>query len=99
MSNVFSKFATSIAGMSGKPGAFVLAVTLVLVWAISGPFFGYSETWQLVINTSTTNHHVPDGLRPAELAESRWQGFAGQARRAHSDLAGSEQVRWDRKAR
>ncbi|MEF3135487.1 low affinity iron permease family protein [Rhizobium sp. 268] len=54
MSNVFSKFATSIAGMSGKPGAFVLAVTLVLVWAISGPFFGYSETWQLVINTSTT---------------------------------------------
>lgn len=54
MSNVFSKFATSIAGMSGKPGAYVLAVTLVLVWAISGPFFGYSETWQLVINTSTT---------------------------------------------
>ncbi|MDR9762809.1 low affinity iron permease family protein [Rhizobium redzepovicii] len=54
MSNVFSKFATSIAGLSGKPGAFVLAVTLVLVWAISGPFFGYSETWQLVINTSTT---------------------------------------------
>ncbi|MBY4593269.1 MULTISPECIES: low affinity iron permease family protein [Rhizobium] len=54
MSDVFSKFATSIAGLSGKPGAFVLAVTLVLVWAISGPFFGYSETWQLVINTSTT---------------------------------------------
>jgi low affinity Fe/Cu permease len=50
----FSRFATSIASVSGKPGSFVLAVTVVLVWAISGPFFGYSENWQLVINTGTT---------------------------------------------
>jgi low affinity Fe/Cu permease len=54
MSKLFSKFATAIADLSGKPGTFVFAVALVLVWAISGPFFGYSETWQLVINTSTT---------------------------------------------
>ncbi len=54
MSKIFSKFATSIADLSGKPGTFVLAVALVLIWAVSGPFFGYSETWQLVINTSTT---------------------------------------------
>jgi low affinity Fe/Cu permease len=54
MSKFFSKFATNIAGLSGKPGTFVLAVGLVVVWAISGPFFGFSETWQLVINTSTT---------------------------------------------
>jgi low affinity Fe/Cu permease len=39
---------------SGKPITFVAAVALVLIWAISGPFFDYSETWQLVINTSTT---------------------------------------------
>jgi low affinity Fe/Cu permease len=38
----------------GKPITFVSALALVIVWAISGPFFGYSEVWQLVINTSTT---------------------------------------------
>jgi low affinity Fe/Cu permease len=53
-SNIFAKFATAIADTSGKPVTFVAAVALVLAWAISGPFFGYSETWQLVINTSTT---------------------------------------------
>ncbi|NEH33065.1 low affinity iron permease family protein [Rhizobium ruizarguesonis] len=51
---VFSKFATNIADLSGRPGTFVVAVTLVIGWAVLGPFFGYSETWQLVINTSTT---------------------------------------------
>jgi low affinity Fe/Cu permease len=54
MSKLFSKFATGIASLSGKPGTFVLAVGIVLAWAISGPFFGFSETWQLVINTGTT---------------------------------------------
>ena len=53
-STFFSKFATMVAELSGKPATFVLAVGLVLVWAVSGPFFGFSETWQLVINTSTT---------------------------------------------
>ena len=53
-SNFFSSFATFISELSEKPVTFALAVALVLVWAISGPFFGYSETWQLVINTSTT---------------------------------------------
>lgn len=54
MTKFFSSFATKVADLSGKPATFVLAVALVLVWAISGPFFAYSETWQLVINTSTT---------------------------------------------
>lgn len=53
-SKFFSKFATSVADLSGKPATFVLAVALVVIWAVSGPFFGYSENWQLVINTSTT---------------------------------------------
>jgi len=51
---ILSKFATVIADLSGKPATFVGPVALVLVWAGYGPFFGYSETWQLVINTSTT---------------------------------------------
>jgi low affinity Fe/Cu permease len=54
MSKFFSKFATHISDLSGRPGTFVVAVTLVIGWAMLGPFFGYSETWQLVINTSTT---------------------------------------------
>ncbi|MDP9813016.1 low affinity Fe/Cu permease [Rhizobium tibeticum] len=53
-SNFFSKFASAVAEWSGRPATFATAVALVLVWAISGPFFGFSETWQLVINTGTT---------------------------------------------
>ena len=50
----FSKFASYLSTMTGRPATFVMAVALVLVWAITGPFFHYSDTWQLVINTSTT---------------------------------------------
>ncbi|KWV47910.1 iron permease [Rhizobium altiplani] len=50
----FSRFATAVAELSGKPVTFVMAVSLVLVWAASGPVFSFSETWQLVINTGTT---------------------------------------------
>lgn len=53
-SNLFSAFASSIAEWSGKPATFVGAVALVVAWAVSGPFFDYSEAWQLVINTGTT---------------------------------------------
>ncbi|ACE90853.1 low affinity iron permease protein [Rhizobium phaseoli] len=53
-SNFFSSFATAVAELSGRPFTFVAALMLVLVWAVSGPFFDYSETWQLVINTTTT---------------------------------------------
>ena len=51
---MFSKFATAVSDLSGKPLTFVVAFLLVLAWAITGPIFNYSETWQLVINTSTT---------------------------------------------
>jgi low affinity Fe/Cu permease len=50
----FSAFAQKTARLSGKPGAFLGAVTLIAVWALMGPFLGFSETWQLVINTGTT---------------------------------------------
>jgi low affinity Fe/Cu permease len=48
------RFAVATAHMAGKPLTFGIAVLLVLVWAASGPIFGFSDTWQLVINTSTT---------------------------------------------
>jgi low affinity Fe/Cu permease len=50
----FSQMASRTSHLAGKPLTFLIAVGVVLVWAISGPFFGFSDTWQLVINTSTT---------------------------------------------
>jgi len=54
MDHFFTAFAGRIASFAGKPSAFVLALTLIVVWAATGPLFGFSETWQLVINTGTT---------------------------------------------
>ena len=51
---MFSRFAEAVSRFSGRPLVFFAAVALVLVWAISGPAFGFSSTWQLVINTTTT---------------------------------------------
>ncbi len=51
---LFERFSASITRLAGKPVAFISAFLLVVVWAASGPFFHYSETWQLVINTGTT---------------------------------------------
>ena len=50
----FFRFSHSVARLTGQPLTFVLACTLIVVWAISGPLFGFSETWQLVVNTATT---------------------------------------------
>lgn len=50
----FACFAETISRAAGRPWAFALALGTVLVWALSGPWFGFSDTWQLVINTGTT---------------------------------------------
>jgi low affinity Fe/Cu permease len=50
----FSRFARKTAQLSGRPITFALAAAIILVWAITGPLFGFSDTWQLVINTGTT---------------------------------------------
>jgi low affinity Fe/Cu permease len=50
----FTRFAKWTARVSGRPGTFALAVAVILVWAVTGPIFGFSDTWQLVINTGTT---------------------------------------------
>jgi len=54
ISAAFSRFATGVSDVVGKPVTFVVAVASVIIWALSGPLFGFSEVWQLVINTSTT---------------------------------------------
>lgn len=50
----FEKFANKATIFTGSSSAFIIALTIVIVWLISGPFFNYSETWQLIINTGTT---------------------------------------------
>ena len=50
----FTKFAQATAQWTGHPAAFLLALTVIVVWIVTGPVFNYSDTWQLVINTGTT---------------------------------------------
>jgi low affinity Fe/Cu permease len=50
----YSQFAKQAAHFCGRPRVFAIAVGIILVWIVTGPFFHYSDTWQLVINTSTT---------------------------------------------
>ena len=53
-SRLFTEFANQTARAAGRPAIFVLAVIVVAAWAVSGPLFDFSDTWQLVINTGTT---------------------------------------------
>ena len=50
----FDKLAQAVARSAGRPLTFIVAAGLVVVWGVSGPVFGFSDTWQLIINTSTT---------------------------------------------
>ncbi len=50
----FTRFAKRTSNFTGKPITFILAVSVIVAWAVTGPLFDYSDTWQLVINTSTT---------------------------------------------
>jgi low affinity Fe/Cu permease len=54
MKDAFRKFALTTSHLVGTPWAFLLACTVIVVWAALGPVFGYSDTWQLVVNTATT---------------------------------------------
>src|SRR5690349_12811173 len=54
LATAFRSFAEATARYSGKPAAFLTAALIVVVWAATGPLFGFGDTWQLVINTGTT---------------------------------------------
>ncbi len=54
MSEQFRKFAYHFSQVMGSPWAFIIAVLIIVTWALTGPMFGFSNTWQLVINTGTT---------------------------------------------
>jgi low affinity Fe/Cu permease len=50
----FERLASAVVAATGSPWAFIIAFVVIIVWAASGPLFGFSDTWQLVINTGTT---------------------------------------------
>ncbi len=52
--DIFTQFASKISEWVGRPWMFALALALLIVWAMSGPVLGFSDTWQLIVNTSTT---------------------------------------------
>ncbi|WBO21311.1 low affinity iron permease family protein [Sphingomonas abietis] len=54
MDRFFTKMAGGMAAFAGQPLAFVIALALIMIWAVTGPIFHYSDTWQLVVNTATT---------------------------------------------
>ena len=54
MKRTFAGIATATAHQSGRPITFLLAALIIIVWAVTGPIFHYSDTWQLIINTGTT---------------------------------------------
>ena len=54
MDRFFERLSGRIATATGQPAAFVLALATIVVWAVTGPLFNWSDTWQLVINTGTT---------------------------------------------
>ena len=54
MTRLFTRIASAIARFVGNPVAFVIAIGCIIVWAVCGPIFGYTDTWQLIINTGTT---------------------------------------------
>ncbi|MDX3910187.1 MAG: low affinity iron permease family protein [Sphingobium sp.] len=54
MDKFFTAFSHRIATFAGQPLAFIIALLIVIVWAVTGPLFRWSDTWQLVINTGTT---------------------------------------------
>lgn len=54
MDRFFTRIATAVSAAVGQPWAFILATVCIVLWGLSGPVFGFSDTWQLVVNTSTT---------------------------------------------
>lgn len=52
--NLFTVLSQKVASYSGRPATFFLAAGIVVLWAVTGPLFGFNDTWQLVINTGTT---------------------------------------------
>ncbi|MBU1033660.1 low affinity iron permease family protein [Patescibacteria group bacterium] len=54
MNEIFRKISAKVAAIAGRASTFLIAVSTIILWLVSGPIFNYSDTWQLAINTATT---------------------------------------------
>jgi low affinity Fe/Cu permease len=54
VNEIFHKFAQKASAIVGSPWSFLIAIVIIIIWLVTGPLFHFSDTWQLVINTSTT---------------------------------------------
>ena len=54
MDKLFTRIATFISTAAGQPVSFLLALSIIIIWGVTGPMFGFSDTWQLIVNTGTT---------------------------------------------
>lgn len=95
----FDKFSNAVSRGAGKTVTFVAACVLIVAWAISGPFFNYSETWQLVVNTATTIitflmvfvlQHTQN--RDGEAVQAKLDDLIMAIKRADNRLIGAEQL-------
>lgn len=95
----FHQFSNLVSRGAGRPLTFSIACGLILVWAISGPFFGFSETWQLVVNTATTIvtflmvfvvQHTQN--RDGEAVQAKLDDLILAMRRADNRLIGAEDL-------
>ncbi len=95
----FHQFSNIVSRGAGKPATFAAACGLVVLWAVSGPLFGFSETWQLVINTATTIitflmvfvvQHTQN--RDGEAVQAKLDDLIMALRRADNRLIGAEEL-------
>src|SRR6267142_1398222 len=80
---LFARFARWVEWQVGRSSTFVLAIAIVVLWAVSGPVFGWSDTWQLVIKHRDDNRHLSDGVRDPKHSKSRYASDAVETGRAN----------------
>jgi low affinity Fe/Cu permease len=97
--SAFAHFANVVAHAAGRPVAFILCCVVIVVWAVTGPLFHYSDTWQLIINTGTTiitflmvfliqNTQNRDGT----ALQAKLDELIRVTKTARNDLVGAEQL-------
>lgn len=95
----FHRFSSAVSQGAGKPLTFAAACGLIVLWAVSGPFFGFSETWQLVVNTATTVvtflmvfvvQHTQN--RDGEAVQAKLDDLILAVRKADNRLIGAEDL-------
>ncbi len=95
----FHKFSSTVSQGAGQPVTFAIACALIVLWAITGPFFGFSATWQLVVNTATTIvtflmvfvvQHTQN--RDGEAVQAKLDELILAVKRADNRLIGAEDL-------